>query len=298
MSTRPDHERSIVEWLVAEAPDRAPERLLEASRKRIRSTRQRRAWWPAWRVPEMNNTVRLIAVAAVLVVSVLIGYQLLIAPNVGGPGPAPSPTESPSLVPASSAAPSAPAFPAAGTLAVGQHPMTLVGVPLSMEITTTGWTSNGQWGIEKGDVGTAESADFLFWPDSAPDTTFADPCTDTPLDPRPEGSATGLATAVSTIPGTDLVSGPSAVTVDGSPAQHVVITVREDIGCAPNQFYLWWDVDTLEAIRYATEPGSTIYVWIIEKDGAIVWIEAETFVGSSPELASEIEQIVNSIQFE
>lgn len=85
MSSRPDLDRSIAEWLVAEAPDRAPERLLAASRDRIQTTRQRRAWWPAWRIPPMSNTVRLILATTTVVVTALIGYKLLIAPNVGSP---------------------------------------------------------------------------------------------------------------------------------------------------------------------------------------------------------------------
>lgn len=45
----------------------------------------------------MNNTVRLFAAAAAVVVVALIGYQLLIAPNVAGPGPTPSPTAAPTV---------------------------------------------------------------------------------------------------------------------------------------------------------------------------------------------------------
>ncbi len=55
MTTRPDPDPRIAAWLQAEAPDRAPERLLSASRDRIQTTHQRRAWWPARRVPTMNT---------------------------------------------------------------------------------------------------------------------------------------------------------------------------------------------------------------------------------------------------
>ncbi len=40
----------------------------------------------------MDNTVRLVVAAAAAVVLALIGYQLLIAPNVGDPPPSPSPS--------------------------------------------------------------------------------------------------------------------------------------------------------------------------------------------------------------
>jgi hypothetical protein len=299
MSTRPDLDRSIAEWLAAEASDRAPERLLEASRARIRITRQRRAWLPAWRIPRMNNTVRLVAAVAAVVVVALIGYQLLVAPNVGGPGPGPVPTEEPTLAPTPTPIPTAAAdFPPAGELSVGRHSMTLSGVRLSFELSTSGWISNGDFGIDKG-VWPDSSAGFIFWTLSAPDNVYADPCARTPLSPPAGPSPADLAAAVSTVPGTELVSEPSEVTVGGYPAQHVVITVPEDIGCAPNAFNLWYDGAPPEELnRWATELNSTIYVWIIDVDGTIIWIDGETYATSSPEAAEELQQIVNSIQFE
>ena len=98
------------------------------------------------------------------------------------------------------------------------------------------------------------------------------------------------------MPGTKLVSGPSAVTVGGHPAQHVVI----NIGCEPDHFYLWYDSDdpTGENGRYATERHGTIYTWIIDVNGTIVWIDGETFARSGPGAAREVQQIVDSIQFE
>ncbi|MGH2462494.1 MAG: hypothetical protein ACRDFZ_02565 [Candidatus Limnocylindria bacterium] len=44
--------------------------------------------------------------------------------------------------------------------------------------------------------------------------------------------------------------------------------------------------------------GSTIYVWIIDVDGTLVWIDGETYVFSSPEAAQEVRQIIDSIRFE
>lgn len=94
MTTRHELDRSISAWLDAEAPDRAPDDVLEASRERLRHTRQRRAWLPAWRYSPMNNYVKLAAAAAVVVVVGFAGYQLL--PRAGGVGGqatvAPSPT--------------------------------------------------------------------------------------------------------------------------------------------------------------------------------------------------------------
>ena len=57
MTTRPDPDPVISAWLNDEAAERAPEHLLTASRARIQSTNQRRAWRPAWRPQAMNNRV-------------------------------------------------------------------------------------------------------------------------------------------------------------------------------------------------------------------------------------------------
>jgi hypothetical protein len=142
---------------------------------------------------------------------------------------------------------------------------------------------------------------MLFW---TPDNVYADPCAQTPLSPPAGPSAADLAVAVSTLPGTD-ATGPSAVTVGGLAAKRVVLTVREDIACNPEQFYLWYHVgegdDCAGAVvcgRYATALGDTIRVWIVEVDGARIFIEAETRKGASPEIGQEIQDMVDSIQFE
>ena len=105
-------------------------------------------------------------------------------------------------------------------------------------------------------------------------------------------------TGVAALPGADLVTGPEDVTVGGRPAKHVVIKVPDDIECAPNDFFMWYDDSPTEGFRWATSLGQTNRVWIIDVDGTRVWIEAETYKGSSPELEQEIQAMIDSIQFE
>jgi hypothetical protein len=299
MSTDRDVTRIVRSWL-DEGVTQLPDRVLDAVLDQVPTTSQRRAWWPARRFPIMNNTVRIAVAAAAVVVVALIGIQLFGGPNVGGLGPSPSQSESPTLAPTPSPVPTVAAFPPTGELAIGRHSMTLAGVRLSIEIPTAGWVSNGEFGIDKGNFqsGTPDAAGFILWPTSAADNVYADPCSSTKLSPPAGPSAAELAAAVASVPGIDLVSGPSEVSVGGYPAQHLVITVPEDIGCAPNDFYLWYDDSSGSLGRYATALGSTIYVWIIDVDGALVWIDGETYVASSPEAEQEVQQIVDSIQFE
>ena len=294
MSADRDVTRIVRSWLHEDAYEDA-DRILNLVLDEVDTTPQRRAGWLARRSPFMSNSVRIALAAAALLVAAVIGIRLLGGSNVGGPGPSSleSPTQAPTATPAATPA----AFPPPGELAIGRHSMTLTGHRLSIEFPTAGWLSNGQWGIDRG-VTAPDSAGFILWPDSAPDTVFTDPCSETPMSPLPGTSAVELAAAVAGVPGINLVSGPSEVTVGGYPAQHVVFTVPNDIGCAPDHFYLWEDLDTPGSARYATQLGETYYIWIIQVDASVVWIDGETFVTSNAATVQEVQDIVNSIRFE
>jgi hypothetical protein len=144
---------------------------------------------------------------------------------------------------------------------------------------------------------TPEGASLLFW-DANPIGVFADPCAKKKAPPAGP-SAADLASAVSTLPGADLVSGPTDVTVGGRPAKHVVLTVPEDAPCGAGglEFHLWYAPAEGEA-RYISALGATMRVWIIDVDGTIVWIDGETYKGAGPGPGQEIQQIIDSIQFE
>jgi len=124
MSNHLDPDRSIAAWLVAEAPDRAPERLLEASRERVRSTAQRRTLRPVRRIQAMNSYAKLaLAAAAVLVVAVVginLGPGLNTVSSEASPtiSPSASPTASPSVAPSQAVAPQPPVE-VTGTFACG-----------------------------------------------------------------------------------------------------------------------------------------------------------------------------------
>ena len=108
-----------------------------------------------------------------------------------------------------------------------------------------------------------------------------------------------LADAVAALPGVDVVTAPEDVTVGGRPAKHVVIRVRDDIECAPQLFKMWY-VGTADnhIFRFATALKQTSRVWILDVEGGHFWFEVETYDGASPELDQEIQEIVDSIEFE
>ena len=285
MNTDRDLTRVIRSWLSEDAHEDA-DRVLNHVLDRLDATPQRRAGWLAWRFPLMNKTLRTALIAAAIVLAVVIGFEFLVGPNVGGPGPSPSPSVTPTP---------AAAFPPMGALETGRHLMTRSSVQFSLSVPTSGWSSSdGTYWISR-DVGvTPAGAALLFW-DPDPVNVYADPCTKTPLSPPAGSSASDLAAAMSAVPGTDLVSGPSDVRVGGRPAKLVVLTIREDIGCTPGDFFLWYF--DRETARYATALGDTIRVWIVDVGGVRVVIEGETYKGAQPEAGQEIQQIIDSIRF-
>ncbi len=303
MHAERDVRRIVQSWLRTDEHESA-DRVLDTVLELLDTTPQRRSWWPARRITDMNNIAKLAIAAAAVVVVAVAGYNFLPARGGVGGGPAASESPSPSPTPQASPSPSpVAAFPPKGELAVGSRQrLTGGGVPYSLSVPTSGWTSNGEWGIDKSTGVGADDAGFILWPDEAPIGVYADPCAHV-QGPPIGASAARLAAAVAALPGTDLVSGPSDVTVGGYPAKLVVLTFGEDADCnadgqiSGEEFYLWYAPSDGNA-RYATELGATIRVWIVDVDGAIVWIDGETYKGAGPEPGQDIQQIVDSIVFE
>ncbi|MGH2820688.1 MAG: hypothetical protein ACRDJ5_08545 [Actinomycetota bacterium] len=149
--------------------------------------------------------------------------------------------------------------------------------------------------INKDIVGPQGAEAIIFWT-SFPDSEHAVLCGHL-LSPPVGSSAADLAAAVATAPGTELIRGPSDVTVGGHPAKHVVLAVREDIGCDPGFFYSWQD-ERGGAVWGETNEGDTIRVWVIDVEGTLLFMEAETTEQATPDLERQIQQIVESIRFD
>jgi hypothetical protein len=301
MSAERDMTRIVRSWLRTDEHESA-ERVLDNVLALLDATPQRRSLWPARRIAGVNTYAKLAIAAAAVVAVAVVGMSLL--PHSGGVGvgaPTVSPSPSHSATPAASPSPTlAAVFPPAGPLAVGIHSTVREGVSFSFRVASSAWTSgDGIW-IARGQEGKPDGSVMIFWP-STPDNVYADPCGHKALSPPANGSAVALAAAVSTLPGTDLVTGPSSVTVGGRPAQHVAITIRHDINCGPNDFYLWYDESTggeTTGGRWAQELGETLWVWIVDVDGRLIWIDGETYGGGGPAEAERLRRIVDSIRFE
>jgi hypothetical protein len=215
---------------------------------------------------------------------------------LGGPNPTTSANETPTVARGTSPEAQPGLGPIESALS-DRHSLTVEGIPFSLSLPTPGWERKGSLYVSKSIVGAQGAEAVIFWT-SFPNGAYAYPCAHLLLNSDPIGpSAAHLAAAVSTARGTELVAGPSDVTVGGRAAQHVVLTVREDAGCDPGYFFAWRE-DFGGAMWDATEVGDTIRVWIVDLDGKRLVIEAETNKDANSALEREIQQIVESIRFE
>ena len=87
--------RTVLSWLREDAHENA-ERVLLLALDEVDTTPQRRSWWPAWRINDMNKLALAAAAAAAALAIAVVGYNLLPSPGIGGPNATPSP--SPSLL--------------------------------------------------------------------------------------------------------------------------------------------------------------------------------------------------------
>jgi hypothetical protein len=290
MTTPLDHDRSIAAWLVAEAPERAPERLLAASRDRIRTTRQRRAWWPARRIPEMNTFAKFAIAAVAVVVVALAGITLL--PRDGGIGTQPSPTASQS--PSASPSPS-PTYTWPSTLQPATYTTQLVwDVPVEVTFTVPalGWQ-----GMDV-EVRKDPNAMVGFL---VVDNLFADPCTAEPLAPKLGPSVDDLAQALTRLPGVT-ASTPQPVTHSGFSGSYLELTFQSDAPCPLSDYALFRvppDAMQPGSVNGGTDWGASYpnhRVWVLDVDGVRYVIDAVSTSSPPADVADELQLLVDSIR--
>jgi hypothetical protein len=186
-----------------------------------------------------------------------------------------------------------------GWLPIGSHSLTVDGVPFSFTVPALsydrGWARYRDVYISKDTVGPQGAEAAIYWT-GFPDGADTDPCAN--LLGLPAGaSAADLAAAVSAAPGTELLSGPADVIVGGRTAKHVVLTLREPLGCDPG-FFFTWEPAAGGPGWWSTSVDDRIKVWIVDLDGKLFVIVGEATTDASIRLEQEIQDIVDTIQFE
>jgi hypothetical protein len=322
MSSDRDVTRIVRSWL-EEGVSALPDRVLDAVLDQLPATPQRRSWWPARRLSEMNTPIKLAIAAAAVVVVAIAGINLLsIGGDIGGLGPTPSPSPSPTPMPSESPspAPSAALFPN-GQLAAGSYaiqPFVGPGGLCVAESLQAGCTEAGAeddairitltvpdgWsGLESSIVPTVES----YLPPGGGGLNFgrggwlytvSQVCGGSGPDPNGPTIPTGttvdeFVTALVDHPDLDVTS-PVDVTLGGHSGQYLELRIPANATTVPGGcgYFVW------EPGIYAQGPNALWRIWVLDVDGVRMVVRADSFPGTTPEVQAQLQAIVDSIQIE
>jgi len=265
-----------------------PDEVRDAIRAQLPLTHQRPAWWPARRFPEMNNVMKLSLAAAAVVVAAFLGFNYLVAPNIGGPSlgdPTASPTPSPTPIPALS----------------GQHPLPAgryqAEPALPMDVTIEvpeGWSAGTSW-VAIGPKGNTapDGMAIRFYPGDDLNL-YNDPLlpSDGLLDPPVGPSVNELVAAMVSHPAWE-VTGTDPITVDSYAGQVVHVTLPEGTTDA-TPFYLFLDGSGGQVYGWAA--GQLFDIYIVDVAGERLVIDAFHYPETSAEDLAAQQAVLDSIQ--
>lgn len=277
-------EQLLNAWLDA-GPTVAPGRVTEAARLEIRYTRQPAALrgWPPRRFPIMSNTMRIALATAAVAVAALLGFNYLVAPNIGSPGlddPTATPAPTPLLFDEQQDG---------GQLVPGSYLITEI-EPFRITVTVPeGWQNVRVPGLVWG-----EGAVLGFW---NLDNLYADPCTPASglLDPAPGPTVDDLVSAFNRVPGV-VLSTPTDVTVDGFAGKQTDLRFGGSDACIGEDPVLW-PIGSAGDAAPAPAPDEVSRLWIVDINGdrLVITSGADAATGS---VRAELEAIFDSIQIE
>ena len=260
-------------------PTTAPDRVADAARLEAATMRQLPAMLSRWaprRFPVMNTTAKILVATAAVVVAAILGFNYLIAPNVGNREivePSPTATSAPDLNDQE------------GLLAPGPYSVTLPVPQITITFTVPNgwtknvvpsvvWTDNSEARVAFGDVSQ------LFQDPCQPDLGLVEPVIGPTID--------DLATALAAIPGVQVTT--ADVALSGFSGTRVDVT-------APPEF-----ADCIESGGEAQlnttapfEPGVHSF-WILDVDGTRVVVQGVARTRATESQSAALQEIVNSIQ--
>jgi hypothetical protein len=307
MSTDRDVTRIVRSWL-EEGATALPDRVLDTVLDRLPATPQRRSWWPARRFGEMNTFAKFAIAAAAVVVVALVGINLLPkSGGIGGPGASasPTPSASSSSAPSSSPIPSPPTV-HDGALSPGTYVIGPAGSDSFLECPTAapGCTDTVRVGLTVPDGWAGVDNDSIWLTVEGNDPPAgagllvtrgaglsSDPCRPVPSAEVAVGStAEEFASALAAHPLLDVTT-PVDVTLAGYSGRYVDLQVPSDLsGC---DVYRPW-----EPGLYAQGPAQRWHLWILEVGGQRVVVQSTDYAGTSEQDRTELQGIVDSIQFQ
>jgi hypothetical protein len=312
-----DLDRNLPDWLDAMEPRTVPTQILDKVFAVTRRTDQRRGLadriagrlgldQSLRRRSPMNRMLLAVGGVAALVALTLVGAGLLMGLNSGSPGvgalPSPTPTAVSSATPTVTVSPTA----SARALRVGEaevDPGTYFapyqGYRYSFNVTGTGWTSSlSEGGIEirKGDDenGLPAYGGLFIWGLTGPQATvFSEACDWRGSAITPGPTAADLATALAALDGFD-ASEPADTTVSGYQGKRLQLTVPDDVDFADCDDGAYYSIDG----RFYQGPGQIDDIRILDLDGTRHYLYASYHPATPPEILSELEQVVESLEIE
>lgn len=299
MSTEPETTRVVRSWL-EDGVTVLPDRVLDAVLDQLPATPQRRATWPARRLPEMHSAIKLALGAAAVVAVSLLGLSLLGgggAPSIGGASPAPpsSPAASPSPAPSPDPDPTPPPVAANGTaVPAGEYYMPITSTARAVVTVPDGMIGEG-WAITNGQEPPFGSS-LSFWTVA---NITVDPCAAEWLVPPVGESVDELVAALAERP--DFVEGSiEPTTINGHQGRRLVLAVPDDLDfetCASGR-YIDWLNSSDGGLRWSQGPGQLEELFIVDVDGQRVVLDISSFPDTPTEDLARIRSIVDSIRFE
>ena len=280
MSTDQDTTRIVRSWL-EEGTTVIPDRVLDAVLDQIPATSQRRAWWPAWRLPPMNTFTRFALAAVAVIALAFIGIRFL--PGSASVGRPAAPTAKPTPIPLLNGQ---------GLLAAGRYQVTAT---LPMKVTVAvpeGWNTDADW-VVIGPKGN-QAPDGMAVRFYTVDNLYKNPLSpnDGVLVPAVRGSVDDLVNAMVNNPGWT-TTGPTAVTVDGYSGKVVHVTLPAGTSTA-TPFYL--SVDASGDQHWGWVPGQLFDIYVVDVGGKRLVIDAFHYAGTSAADLAAQQAVIDSIQ--
>ena len=282
-SRNPDR---LIRAFLSEGTEELSDRVYNSVRDQLHHDRQRVVIVP-WRMPLMNNTIRIAVAAAAVLVVAFVGYQMMAGPSVGDPSPSPSSSAAPSA--AQSAGPNelpgANTLLNAGTYSLGdQFPVRVTfEVPANWISCSQGPTDQGVCNVST-DTSPGMGVSFLIVENVA-----ADPCGSSAalLDPPVGPTVDDLVTALSGLEGFESTA-PTDLTVDGFSGEEFTLTAPAgSAGCAT------WATETR---TNGVGPGEVNVLRILDVEGTRLVIAGAYFPAAPEADVAALQQIIASVQ--
>ena len=309
MTATKDPDRLINAFLL-EGEEQLHDQVYDAVRAEIEQKRQR-AFIGPWRTPIMNRIVTFgLGAAAVVVIGLLLGAQLLGEPtNVGGPS---DPTATPEATPTPESSAAEPTSSADADAFLPEGPILVWDSQnedepsITMTISAPGWIHGSadqvEW-LEKGEEMDNMPEASVLSGSLPPGTGFyvpGDPCEWAST--RPETPATSADEIVAALAAqaSREASEPLDITVDGYAGKMITLHVPDDANFA--------DCDDAEFVSYTNEagerwqwhqgPGQIDDFWFVDVEGSLVEIRASYRPDTPRALVEEMRTLIESATFQ